>query len=102
VRERTFEHIADDFHIAVAVRAKARAGGNPVFVDHAQIAEPHMARVVVTGKRKAVIGLEPAVVGVAAFLGFAQSHHGVLPFVQVTVSMGSTVEVACQAVAERR
>jgi len=32
---------------------------------------------VVTGKRKAVKRLEPAVIGIASVLGFANGQHGV-------------------------
>jgi hypothetical protein len=58
------------------MRAKASAGRNAVFVDDAQIAPPHVGRVDIVGKRKAVKRLEPAMVGMAAFGGFAQSQHG--------------------------
>jgi len=69
-------HVADDLHVAVAVRAKTGAGRNAVFVDDAQVAPGHVRRVVVPGKGKAVKGLEPAVIGIAAVLGFAQRQHG--------------------------
>ena len=71
VRQVARHHVADDFHVAVAVRAKAHARRNAVFVDDAQIAPAHVRRVVVAGKRKAVERLEPAVVGVAALGRFA-------------------------------
>ena len=62
------QHIADDFHVTMAVRAKARARRNAVFVDDAQIAPAHELGVVVVGERKAVKRLEPAVIGVASVL----------------------------------
>jgi hypothetical protein len=37
-----------------------------------------VGRVKVIGKRKAVEGLEPAVVGITAFVRFTQGQHGVL------------------------
>ena len=46
VREFTFEHVADDFHVLVAVRPETRTGRDPVFIDHAQGAEAHVLRVV--------------------------------------------------------
>ena len=61
------EDVADDLHVAMAVRAEAAARGDAVLVDDAQVAEAHVARVVVVGEREAVPALEPAVVGVAAF-----------------------------------
>ena len=80
VRQRAFEHVADDLHVAVAVGAEAGAGGDAVLVDDAQVAEAHVARVVVVGEREAVVALEPAVVGVAAVGGFAQGDHAGAPF----------------------
>jgi len=50
VRQFAREHIADDFHVAVAVRAKARSGGDAVFVDDTQIAPAHEVGVVIVGK----------------------------------------------------
>ena len=74
------EHVADDLHVAVAVRAEAGARGDAVLVDDAQVAEAHVARVVVVGEREAVAALQPAVVGVAAVGRFAQGDHETSPF----------------------
>src|SRR5262245_21242951 len=75
VPERALEDIAQDFHVAVAVGAEARAGLHAVLVDHAQGAVAHVPRIVVVGEGKAVIRVEPAVVGVAALAGAAQLDH---------------------------
>jgi len=48
--------------------AKAGAGRNAVFVDDAQVAKAHVAGVVVAGKREAVEGLQPAMIGIAPVL----------------------------------
>mmetsp|Transcript_1065 Transcript_1065/g.2840 ORF Transcript_1065/g.2840 Transcript_1065/m.2840 type:complete len:213 (-) Transcript_1065:201-839(-) len=69
VRQFTVEHIADDLHVAVAMGAEAGTRGDPVFIDHAQRAEAHAGRVVVVGKREAVEGFQPAVIGIAAVAG---------------------------------
>jgi hypothetical protein len=50
VRQLAAEHVADDFHVAVAVRSEAGAGGDAVFVDDAQVSHPHVLRVVVVGE----------------------------------------------------
>ena len=50
VRQVARHHIADDFHVFVAMRAKACARCNAVFVDDTQIAPAHKGRVVITGK----------------------------------------------------
>jgi len=76
VRELTVEDVADDLHVAVAVRAEALPGGHAVFVDHAQVAEAHVLGIVVVGEREAVERLQPAVVGEAPLFGSAQRDHG--------------------------
>src|SRR4249920_2135325 len=73
--ERAFEHVGDDFHVAVRVRGKALAGRDAVVIQDAQRAEMHMLGVVIVGKRKCEIGIEPAVVEMAAFLTFADIDH---------------------------
>ena len=76
VRQRAVEHVADDLHVAVAVRAEAGAGRDAVFVDDAQVAPAHPGRVVVARKREGMVALEPAVVGITTVLGAADLHHG--------------------------
>ena len=76
VAERALEHIAHDLHVAVAVGAEAGAGCDAVFIDDAQVAHAHVGRVDIVGKRETVEALEPAVVGVTAVFGLAQSEHG--------------------------
>ena len=65
VRQFARQHIADDFHVFVAMGSKAPACGNVVFIDHAQVAKAHVCRVVITSKRKRMLRLEPAVVSMA-------------------------------------
>src|SRR5258706_6795944 len=47
VRELAFEHVAQDFHVAVAVRAEALARLHAVLVDHAQRSAAHVRGIVV-------------------------------------------------------
>jgi hypothetical protein len=75
VLEPALEHIRDDLHVLVAVRAEALLGLHAVFVDHAQRAEAHVRRVVVVGERERVEAVEPAVLGVAARGGGSHCHH---------------------------
>jgi Arc/MetJ family transcription regulator len=75
VRQRSFEHVAQDLHVSVAMVAEASARRDAIFVDDAQVAESHMRRVVVVGKRKTVPALQPAVVGKAAVGRLAQHDH---------------------------
>ena len=74
------QHVADDFHVAVAMGAKPGARRNAVFVDDAQVAKAHVGGVVVPGEREAVEGIEPAMVGVAPVLRFTNSQHVSAPF----------------------
>ena len=68
VRQIARQHIADDFHVLVAMGAKTGTWGDAVFVDHPQIAPTHELRVLIARKRKTVEGLQPTVVGIASVL----------------------------------
>ena len=83
VAQFAFQHIGDDFHVAVAMGAKAAAGRDTVFIDHAQRAEAHMLRIVVVGERKAVPGIQPSMVGMTALIGLAYLIHLVAPCLDV-------------------
>jgi len=47
VFERAFEHPGEDLHVAMAVCAETLAGLDSIFIDDAQRAETHVARIVV-------------------------------------------------------
>src|SRR6266700_484613 len=76
VRERPFEHVADDFYVAVAVGAETRAGLDAVLVDHPTVAEAHVLGIVATGEGKAVIRAQPPMIGVTAVFAFSDFNHG--------------------------
>src|SRR4029079_7122870 len=80
VRELAFQHVADDFHVAVTMRAEALTRRDAVLVDDAQRAELHVLRVEVVGERKGVERLEPAVIGEPALMTFANFLHGKSPW----------------------
>ncbi|KFB71922.1 MAG: hypothetical protein AW09_002920 [Candidatus Accumulibacter phosphatis] len=50
MREISRQNVTDDFHVAVAMLAKAGTGGHPVLVDDPQVAPAHVRRVVITGE----------------------------------------------------
>ncbi|GAA4009433.1 hypothetical protein GCM10022408_21910 [Hymenobacter fastidiosus] len=52
--------------------AEAHAGGYGIIVEYAQHAEIHSLPVAVAGKAEGVVGVEPAVAGVAAGVGGGQ------------------------------
>ena len=60
VCQRSFQHVSEDFHIAVRVSWKAGAGNHPIFIDYSKITEAHLLRVMVVAKRKGVTAVEPA------------------------------------------
>ena len=65
---RAAEDVADDFHVAVRMRAEAHAGHDEVVVDDAQAAVTHPLRIVIVREAEGVIAVQPAVVGVAPFI----------------------------------
>jgi hypothetical protein len=73
--QSAIEHVADDLHVAMAVGAEALSGRDGVVVEHAQVAEAHVRRVVIVGEREAVMAVEPAMVGMAAVLSLAKREH---------------------------
>src|SRR5262249_39614261 len=78
VFEGALEHVGDDFHVAVRMRWKPVARLDAIFVDHAQAAEPHEARIVIVAERKCVVRIEPAIVDMAALSGRSYLNHYLL------------------------
>jgi len=76
VREGSFEDVGDNFHVLVRVSREAATAGDAVVVHNAQGAELHVVAVKVIGERKGEAGVEPAVVGMAAFVALANGNHG--------------------------
>jgi hypothetical protein len=81
VRKRSFQHITEDFHIAVGVRAKAPARSDAIFVDDAQAAKSHVLRIMIIGKRKSMTRIEPPMLCVASLLTSANCNHAALPHI---------------------
>ena len=52
VLESSFQDVGDDLHVAVGMHGEAVAALHPVFIDDAQGAESHEARVVIGIKGK--------------------------------------------------
>ena len=75
VLERAVDHVRDDLHVAVRMRAESFSRLNPIFVDDPKRSEPHELRIVVIREGKGVIALEPAVLGVPSFARSANSNH---------------------------
>jgi hypothetical protein len=75
VRERSFEHVGDNFHIAVRMGWETSAGNNSVFVDHSKSTETHILSVIVIAKRKSVAAVEPAKFRRSPILASSQHYH---------------------------
>jgi hypothetical protein len=75
MRKAALEHVGQNFHVAVGMRPEAPARLHSVLVDDAQAAEPHLRRVVIVGKGKGVLAVEPAMLGVPPVFGAADVHH---------------------------
>src|SRR6476661_7054912 len=60
------QHVADDFHIAVTVRAETASRLDGIVIDYAQRAKLNMLGIVVVGEGKAVPGIQPAVIRVTS------------------------------------
>src|SRR5712691_4539772 len=55
---------------------KPATGGDPILIDDPQTGKFHMARIVIIGKGKCMITIQPAVIGVAAVSALTQGDHG--------------------------
>jgi len=73
----TVDDVGDNFHVPVRMHPEAHLGRDPVLVDYAQRAEMRVLGIVVVGKAEGVVGVEPAMVGVAPFVGFSNLDHRV-------------------------
>jgi hypothetical protein len=63
MRDRAFADIGDDFHIVMRMRRKSRSCGNFVVIPNPDIAPIHPSGIIITGKAKMMIGVEPAMIG---------------------------------------
>ena len=68
--------VTDDLKIAVRVGAETLAALHAILVDHAQTAVTHVLRIMIVRERKSVVAVQPAVIGVAAFVGVSKLNHG--------------------------
>ena len=62
-----FQDVGDDLHVLMAVHPEALARLHSVFIDDPQRTEAHVGRVVVGVEGKGMLGIQPAVVGMAPF-----------------------------------
>src|SRR5262249_51174590 len=77
VRQLAFDHVGDDLHILVPVRAKPHPWCDVIFVDHQQVAKSSVARIVIPVKGERVIAIEPRGLGFAALVCRSYRYHGV-------------------------
>lgn len=75
VLERAIEHVRDNLHVTMAVRAEAAARLHAILVEDTERAKAHVRGVVVVGEREGVVAVQPAVVGVTSRIGAANRKH---------------------------
>jgi len=75
VLQRAVQHDREDLHVAVTVGPETLARLDAILIDHPQRAEAHVRRVVVVGEGKRVVGVQPAVIGMAPFAGLSYLDH---------------------------
>src|SRR5207253_9645175 len=71
VFERPLENVRDDLHVSMGMPGKSLSRSDAVFIDDAQRAESHVVGVVVGIKRKRVVRVQPAMIGMAALVAVA-------------------------------
>ena len=76
VLQGALQDVGDDFHVAVRMHRKTAAARDAVIVHHPQRAKVHVRWVVVIGKRKSEMSVQPTVVGVTALVALANLNHG--------------------------
>jgi hypothetical protein len=76
VFEFTLEHVGQDLHVAVGVRAEALARLHGIVVEDAQRAPVEILRVVIVGKAERVVRLQPTVIEGGALAGALNGEGG--------------------------
>lgn len=77
MRELPGQDVTEDLKIAMRVRRKSTLRLDPIFIEDAQGAEVREVRVVPVREGEGVVGVQPAVVGVAAGGGAVGCDFGV-------------------------
>ena len=102
VLERAVDDVGNDFHVAMGMGWEPFAGTHAVIVDHAQRSDPHLGRVVVVPKRKAMPAVEPAVLSVAPVLTTANCDDGcILPFGNLRTWKRQTIQTIMTSLFEK-
>jgi hypothetical protein len=78
VRDRAFDHVGHDLHVAMGMRREAGLRRDAVVVPHAQAAPVHALGIAVLGEAKMEVGVEPAVVRLAQLRERSTFDHGYL------------------------
>ena len=78
VFQRAFQDVRDDLHVPVRMHRESFAALDPVFVQHPQVAERHVLRVVIAVKRKRVAALQPPELRSLSFRTRPQPDHGIV------------------------
>src|SRR5580692_1560706 len=75
VLKRAVQNVSNNFHVAVRVGGEPFAGGDPVFIDHAQGAKSHEVLIVILVERKRMACIQPAVIAATPFIAASNIDH---------------------------
>src|SRR5262249_34663643 len=76
VRQLAFDHVGDDLHVLVPMGAKAHARCDVVLVDHQQVAESGVARIVISVEGERVMAIEPRGLSCPTLVRLSYRYHG--------------------------
>ena len=71
--EITFEGDGNNFHIVMRMCSKSSCCGDFIIVEYAEYTEVHPFRIVVVGKTKGMLTMQPAMIGIASGGGTMQN-----------------------------
>jgi hypothetical protein len=75
VRQSAFEHIRDNFHVAMRMGRKTFAGHDPVFIDYPESSETHVLVIIILAERESMAAVEPAPLGVPSIITATDCNH---------------------------
>src|SRR5438552_12913345 len=81
VRKRAFEHVGDNFHVAVRVSGEPGAGSDTILIDYSEVAEAHVLSIIVVTERKRMTAVEPGCPRFTSFSCCPDFNHFIHPFI---------------------
>ena len=66
------EHVGDDLHVAMCMRAETLSRLDAIVVDHPQGTKSHVFGIVVVGEGKREVGVQPSPIGMSSFITLSE------------------------------